>query len=446
MMRLRNWLPDLLVAVSGALCLWFIGLRMGHPQVFLVIAGLLYLGWHIFQIHRTILWLAKPKTLNPPYRFGMWRHIIEDIERLLERGRKRKRKLGQIITGFHESMNALPDATVVLEAPGEMIWWNRAATRILGLEIKRHKGLHILKVIPDPQLESYLEQANYGNPLYISAPLDRSVRLEVRVVPYGKGKLLLQARDITRLQQLETVRRDFVANASHELRTPLTVVHGYVETMHDSGDSMLSLWRPILDQMYQQTERMQRIVGDLLTLSRLESDDRHMELDVVNMSPLLLALKETAVSLSGDLKHHIELEYLEDLNLVGNREEIDSAFSNLVFNAVRYTPAGGSIKLRWWSEQGCPCFSVSDTGFGIAAEHIPRLTERFYRVDVGRSRQSGGTGLGLAIVKHVLNRHGGHLDIESEIGKGSTFSCWFPASRLFHEPSEELDNLPCLLH
>ena len=271
------------------------------------------------------------------------------------------------------------------------------------------------------------------------SPVDDNINLEMRIVPYGKGKRLLQARDISRLQQLETVRRDFVANVSHEMRTPLTVIHGYLEAMGEYKGGELAAWQQVINQMQQQTNRMQRTVEDLLLLSRLENNEQTTGQETVDVVRLLQDIVSESRDLSRDA-HRIELQATRSLRLYGNPNELDSAFSNLVFNAVRYTPAGGSIDLRWWhSEEDGPCFSVSDTGIGIAAQHIPRLTERFYRVDVGRSRRSGGTGLGLAIVKHVLVRHGGHLKIESEPGRGSTFTCCFPPWRVRSSRRAELE-------
>ena len=249
-------------------------------------------------------------------------------------------------------------------------------------------------------------------------------------MPYGKGKHLIQARDITRLNQLEIVRRDFVANVSHELRTPLTVVHGYIETMIDTDDDELAQWKPILGQMHEQSTRLQRIVDDLLTLSRLETGARTEGLEVIDVCNLINRIADSARSFSAGARHVIQVECDPEVRLYGNPSEIESAFSNLVYNAVRYTPGEGHIKLGWWQRDGEAFFSTADNGVGIEAEHIPRLTERFYRVDVGRSREKGGTGLGLAIVKHVLLRHGGRLKIESQPGVGSTFTCCLPADHI----------------
>ncbi|MCG8428881.1 MAG: phosphate regulon sensor histidine kinase PhoR [Chromatiales bacterium] len=413
-------------AIGSGLVGWLLG-RL--PEV-LLISVILYLVWHLQQIIRLNLWLKEPKQHKKPYAVGIWSAVLAAIESLRERGRKRKRKLGRMLSGFQESTNALPDATVVIDSSGEMEWWNVPASEMLGLNRKRDKGRKIDQVITDRVFLKYLAEGDYLRPIQIPAPVDSGISLEVRVVPYGKGKRLLQARDITRLHQLETVRRDFVANVSHEMRTPLTVIHGYLETMGDSDDPSLADWQHIFGQMRQQTVRMQRIVGDLLLLSRLETSQGEGGQTVVDVPDLVKSLQQEAINLSGDAKHRITVDIDEELWLFANPDELDSAFSNLVFNAVRYTPAGGGITLQWVLTESGPCFTVKDTGIGIDNEHIPRLTERFYRVDVGRSRQSGGTGLGLAIVKHVLTRHNGALRIESEPGEGSIFTCSFPGSRV----------------
>ncbi|OOZ37353.1 phosphate regulon sensor histidine kinase PhoR [Solemya velesiana gill symbiont] len=432
----KAWQQELAGIALAGVFLGLAGAGIGHYTALIIAALLLYLAWHFVQLTRLTLWLRSPKRHARPYSVGLWRAIIELVEELRVRGKKRKRKLGRMLSGFRESTSALPDATVVLDDRGGVEWWNSVAGRVLGLERKRDKGLGISELISDPVFQTYLACGDYSRPLQMPAPVDDSVNLEVRIVPYGKGKRLLQARDITRLSQLETVRRDFVANVSHEMRTPLTVVHGYLESMNDSGDQALSPWSYVLGQMQQQTVRMQRIVEDLLLLSRLESHNNIEEQEVVDMSALMSVLKEGAEGLSAQ-NHEVAVTVEPGLNLYGSVTELESAFSNLVFNAVRYTPTGGRVTLNWeCGDEGEPCFSVTDNGIGIAPEHIPRLTERFYRVDVGRSRQSGGTGLGLAIVKHVLTRHQGRLQVKSEPGKGSTFSCSFPDSRACWESLE----------
>jgi len=426
----QAWRSELVTAGFFALLLIALGLRTGYLIPFLWGGLTLYLGWHLYQLYRFTRWLAKPKRHPRPYLFGIWRPLMQRVDELSGRGQKRKRKLSRMLSGFLESTGALPDATLVLNDEGRLDWWNSVAAEFLGLDRKRDKGALIDDLISDPVFLNYLHAGHYGRPLQMPAPVNANISLEVRVVPYGKGKRLLQARDITRLHQLEIVRRDFVANVSHEIRTPLTVVHGYVETMLESSEAFLGPWKRILSQMQIQTLRMQRIVDDLLLLSRLETRRSNEGQGVVGVYPLLRVIVEGARQLSGDSGHQVSLDADERLRLVGNSHELESAFANLVYNAVRYTPPGGEIRIRWWLSGSGPCFSVADSGIGIAPEHIPRLTERFYRVDVGRSRESGGTGLGLAIVKHVLTRHDGKLVVESEPGKGSIFTCRFPHDRV----------------
>ncbi|MEE9356922.1 phosphate regulon sensor histidine kinase PhoR [Candidatus Vondammii sp. HM_W22] len=426
---MKVWQKELAGIVVGVTSLLLLGRWSGHLLLPLLASVILYLSWHLFQLYRLTLWLGSPKHQPTPYPIGIWRIIIKRVDDLRQRGRRRKRKLSRMLSGFLESTGALPDATVVLDDEGSVEWWNSVASEMLGLKRQCDKGTRIETLIHDPVFLTYLSGGDYSRPLQMPAPVNDSISLEVRIVPYGKGKRLLQARDITRLNQLETVRRDFVANVSHEVRTPLTVLHGYLETMLDAADTGLMPWISILGQMQQQSLRMQSIVDDLLLLSRLETGEGTEGRGVVNVKLLLQCILEEARQVSGKQGHQFTLKADKQLMLSGFANELESAFSNLIFNAVRYTPAGGRIDIRWCLNGSGPRFSVTDTGIGIEPEHIPRLTERFYRIDVGRSRQSGGTGLGLAIVKHVLTRHGGRLEVESQPGSGSTFSCFFPHSR-----------------
>ncbi len=265
------------------------------------------------------------------------------------------------------------------------------------------------------------------------SPTDDAVMLSVRIVPYGENQRLVLARDISRLHRLEQMRRDFVANASHELRTPLTVLGGYLETLADSDDAALRQWQPAIEQMRHQANRMRRLVDDLLLLSRLETDEAPAEPEAVAVPAMLASIREDAELLAGERAHAIELEAEPGLQLRGDYHELRSAFANLVLNAVQHTPAEGRIAIRWYADAGGAHLAVSDTGPGIPPQHLPRLTERFYRVDVGRSRAAGGTGLGLAIVKHVLHRHGGALAIDSRLGRGSTFQCDFPSELIVRQ-------------
>ncbi len=273
---------------------------------------------------------------------------------------------------------------------------------------------------------AFLNQRRQSDNVEFSAPVDDALLLSARIVPYGKKQRLLLATDISRVRRLEQVRRDFVANVSHELRTPLTVISGYLETLLDSDSPAFDLWRQPLHRMQEQSRRMLHIVEDLLLLVRLESRKERPPFKPVNVPALLAAIVDDAIALSDEQGHQISLTADPELWIAGSEKELHSAFANLVFNAVRYTPAGRRIEIRWFADDGGIHLAVEDDGEGIAPHHIPRLTERFYRINRDRSRDSGGTGLGLSIVKHVLNHHGGQLRISSELGVGSVFTCDFP--------------------
>ena len=285
------------------------------------------------------------------------------------------------------------------------------------------------------QFTKYLAAQNYAEPLIIKQSRHQGLTLSLQLVPYGDKQKLLLSRDVTRFERIQTMRRDFVANVSHELRTPLTVVGGFLETLSEEGHSDPETRKWALALMTDQTRRMQSLVEDLLTLSRLEDTENMAREGNVDVSEMLRKLYDEAQSLSAG-RHRISLNLDTGTKLLGNTDELRSAFGNLISNAVRYTPAGGDISLNWAIRDGQGVFSVQDSGMGIEPQHIPRLTERFYRVDHGRSRETGGTGLGLAIVKHVLTCHQARLEIASEPGKGSLFSAWFPSARLIAQESE----------
>ncbi|MGB5560742.1 MAG: phosphate regulon sensor histidine kinase PhoR [Sedimenticolaceae bacterium] len=424
---------EIILVVAAAAALATMGPWTGTGALPLALGLAGYTAWTMFQLNRYRKWMDHPKREPPPFRVGGWAPLSDIAISVRNQGKARKKRLRNILGGFHESTRILPDATVVLDKNWMVEWSNAVAQEFLGIPKPKDQPKDIFEYIDDPVFRDYLRKGDFSRPLQIPAPVDYGISLEVRVVPYGKGKHLIQARDITRLNQLETVRRDFVANVSHELRTPLTVVHGYIETMIDADDDEeLDHWKPILGQMHEQSSRLQRIVEDLLTLSRLETRARTEGLEFIDMCRLIERIANSARSFSAGARHVIEVKCDPTVGLYGNPSEIESAFSNLVYNAVRYTPGAGRIKLSWWQGDGKVFFSTADNGVGIEAKHIPRLTERFYRVDVGRSREKGGTGLGLAIVKHVLLRHGGALRIESQPGVGSTFTCCLPADRIRH--------------
>jgi two-component system phosphate regulon sensor histidine kinase PhoR len=414
------------LVMFGALLV--LGLVTGAVAWCLLLGLVIYLGWHLYNLHLLQRWLHEGKRFHPPESRGVWDDVFERIYRLQQRNRKRKRNLASMLKRFQSATAALPDATIVLGPAKEIEWWNASAREVLGLRSPRDIGQRIDNLLRHPAFIEYLRKGEFGRPVTIPSPIDDHISLAVRVVPYGNNQQLVVARDITRLERLEQARRDFVANASHELRSPLTVVAGYLETLLEERAED-PVWGKSLRTMSNQTERMQHIVDDLLLLSRLETGQHKDDRQPVDVPGMLAQIVEEAMRISGERQHRFEKEVDTRLWLRGNEAELRSAFSNLVFNAVRYTPQGGTITVRWYPcEQGA-CFEAEDTGIGIAPHHIPRLTERFYRVDAGRSRNSGGTGLGLAIVKHVLLRHDAILKIDSTPGKGSVFRCYFGEER-----------------
>ena len=424
---LDQWIAELwrlgVLATAGLL----VGIFSDHIALGLLIAVAIHLSYHLYRLYCLDQWLRLHRNAEPPEIGGVWEDVYHAIYKLQQRSRTHKRRLATLLSRFREATSAMPDATVVLKEHGEIEWFNSAASRLLNLDA--HDVNHrVDSFIRHPDFIAYLRHRDYTQPLVLPSPTDSQVTLLIHVVPYGDNQRLLIARDITHVQRLEQIRRDFIANASHELRTPLTVIMGFLETMVDGEDECARQWARSLQLMQEQTGRMQLIVQHLLLLSRLETDNGQQRRETVSVPAMLAAIKEEAVILSGEKHHDIQLECDNTLWLRGNAEELRSAFSNLIFNAVQYTPGQGAIRVRWYGDDAGAHFVVADTGIGIPAQHIPRLTERFYRVDAARSREVGGTGLGLAIVKHVLQRHEARLHIDSVVDQGSTFSCDFPAS------------------
>lgn len=426
----RYWSSELWRLVSLLLASFVIGLLLGYPLLLLLLATGAYLVWHLLNIFRLERWLSKGRKYQPPESRGIWGEVFNLIYQLQQRNRKRKRRLADIVNRFQKATSALPDATVVLSTGGEIEWFNESAEKLLGLHSPSDIGQRIDNLIRNPDFSTFLINPDQTSAIEIPSHLNESVVLNIRLIPYGKKQRLLVARDISQRQRLERMRSDFVANVSHELRTPLTVINGYLETMQDDDDEGLEPWRYSIESMQQQTHRMRHLVDELLQLSKLEGERNSANEQVVDIPAMLAAIRKGAEQLAAEKKLSLYLKCDDNLKLVGTERELYSAFSNLVSNAVRYTTENGEITLRWYADSKGAHFEVTDTGIGIAPKYIPRLTERFYRVDVGRSRDSGGTGLGLAIVKHVLNRHDAVLQIESTLGIGSTFSCTFPPARI----------------
>jgi two-component system phosphate regulon sensor histidine kinase PhoR len=426
----RVWRAELLrLALLAGLAL-IVGWISGQYLWSFLIAALFALARAYRLLYRLYAWLTRGRRSEPPDAPAVWGELVDEIYRIHQRGRRRKKKMVKLLGRFRESTAAMPDAIVLLDASMGIEWFNETAKPMLGLK-PQDVGRRIGTLLRHPDFSDYLRAPEYEESLEMPWPEDPERRLNLRLVPFGNKQSLLLARDVTHVHRLEQMRRDFVGNVSHELRTPLTVITGYLEALTDHRDVDPEAIRGSLMQMSTQAERMRRIVEDLLMLTRLETRQERQEQDTeVAVPAILSALLEDARVLSGPLRHEMTLDSEEDLWLRGSAAELHSAFSNLISNAVRYTPSGGHVAIRWWSDAQGAHFSVQDDGIGIEPRHLPRLTERFYRADTDRSRENGGTGLGLAIVKHVLQGHDARLRIESEPGRGSTFACDFPPERI----------------
>ncbi|RLK48844.1 PAS/PAC sensor signal transduction histidine kinase [Alkalispirillum mobile] len=434
-MRGNPWPRVLLTRLGLFLVAGLAGWWLDALAEALLVPTLALLGWEFYHLVRFELWLREGRELSPPPARGLWGHLMDALDRRQQRQRHRRRALQRLMTRYRDAARAMPDAVVVLGDDYRVDWWNAAAGRLLGLQWPADTRQRIANIVRNPEFAAFLaNDSPVAREISLPSPLHSDAWLEIRLVPYGEDLSLLLARDVTHLHRLETMRRDFVGNVSHELRTPLTVIYGIAETLADElgddadvGDTMRLL--------QEQSERMRRLVDDLLMLSRLETGATPSNPEWVDMCPLLEELVEDGRALSGSRNHRFELECERGLLLEGCESELRSAFSNLIFNAVKYTPENGFIGVRWYANNTGAHLAVTDNGIGIPAAHIPRLTERFYRVDSARSKASGGTGLGLAIVKHVLNRHAGQLTIRSQPGQGSTFICTFPPQAIQRAPA-----------
>ncbi len=416
-------LGQLLAVLAAAVLL---GWLAGHVWPVLTAAALGVVAWHYWRLRKVLLRLTARQRMEPVRGDGVWNELDRLLYRSQSEMRARKRRLLDMLRAYRAAAAALPDAVVVVDRNTQRVqWFNKAATTLLGLQ-HNDLGAAVGERLQSLSLSHWLAAGRNAEPMLDAAsPVDPELRLNLRLIPYSDEYWLLVARDVSKMLRLEQVRQDFVANVSHELRTPLTVIHGYLD-MLDPTD--FPEWTPILSEMQRQSQRMTQLVEDLLTLSRLEAQDSLPD-ESVAMAPMLATLKREAEALSQN-RHTLVVADEAGCDLWGSNKELHSAFSNLVSNAVRYTPVGGTITLRFAREGGGAVLSVRDTGYGIPQSHLPRITERFYRVSTSRSRESGGTGLGLSIVKHVLNLHQARLEIESEVGHGSTFSIHFNAERV----------------
>lgn len=403
-----------------------IGWLYGRPEVGLLIAALGALGWQVYKL------LAFDRALRTQdfeaFRFGdgIWEQIFARFAFHSERSKSHKLRYRQLLKEIRKSTDAMPDGAVVIDNENEIVMCNKAAKLLAGLRPKKDRGQRVDNILRDPELTKLLRSGDSERSIDIASPVRVGDWLNCRVVPYGADQKMLVLRDVTERLRLNKMRRDFVANASHELRSPLTVISGYLDSLADEDG--LSEWRMPITQMQSQARRMNMIISELLELSRLESAGRAGTANLVDVAALVAATRKAFASRPGEAE--IRTESDPDLKIRGNVTQIESVITNLVSNAMRHTDPDGSITVRWEAHRGGAALIVEDTGEGIAAEHIPRITERFFRVDRGRSRDDGGVGLGLAIVKHILSRHDAVLSIESVVGEGSTFRCEFPRSRV----------------
>jgi two-component system phosphate regulon sensor histidine kinase PhoR len=389
-------------------------------------------GWLAFEFRNLVRlerWLRRRTTEQPPNMGGLWGEAVATTNRIYRRKVFHKRRVLLLLREFRRMTSAMPDGAVLLGTDREILWFNRTAGRWLGLQRKVDYGIRIDNLVRHPEFVEYLERRGTTAPPRIRLPKSGDRWLLARLVTTNaSGQQLLILRDVTSEARLESMRKDFVANASHELRSPLTVIGGYLDALADEP-GLDATWREPVQEMRRQSDRMRGIVQDLLELSRLEAHGGEAETVPVDVAGMLALIRKETLA-RPQRTALVELRLASDELLLGSESELHSIFANLVSNAVKYTPADGRVDVRWWTDAKGGHVEVRDTGIGIAAEHLPRLTERFYRVDTGRSRKLGGSGLGLAIVKHALQRHGGRLDVQSIEGKGSTFTCHFPPARV----------------
>ena len=406
----------------------------GWALVVLAAGAAAIIGFHLYYLQQFTDWASGPLDAQVPVGRSAWAPAFAAMYKRVRLRVAYQRDLKHMIARFQQAAEAIPDGIVVLDKGNRIEWANPRALAQLGLDLEHDVGQPIVNLVRQPEFLRYLDAGEYGDAIVVASGRDARTTLALQLVPFSLDKKMLMSRDVTQLEALARMRRDFIANVSHELKTPLTVISGFIETMQDMELDERQRGR-FLQLMHEQARTMQRLVVDLITLSALESDQNPLVEETFAIVPLMVELSAEAKALSKG-QHEVSLDIGDAATVQGSREEIASAFGNLVSNAIRYTPSRGRIAIAWRVDaDGSGVFSVTDSGIGIAAEHLPRLTERFYRIDRSRSRATGGTGLGLAIVKHVLLRHQAELDIASEIGQGSTFSVRLPSRRVERAPA-----------
>lgn len=425
-LSLRDVLARLVVifALSG-----FLGFLFGYTLLALLITCFTLLFWHYHHLFKLANWLWQSKALSPPQADGAWGQIYDGLYRQNKRHRSKHKQQNEKIRRFRDGAEALPDAALMLSQELTIGWANKKAQRLLGIRWPDDVGQRIDNLIRAPEFAEYLAHESFESPCLLISPVNTEIQLEIRIMAYGAEDVLLLARDISNVHRLEEMRRDFVANVSHELKTPLTVVRGYVEMIQSTEHALDPHWQKAFSTIEGQVSRMDRLVEQLLNLSKVEnnSDDDKQPVD---MPQMIRHLVEDATWLNQSKQHLLKLDISSDIGVLGFETELKSACANLLSNAIAYTPEKGLIEVSWRQEGDKMRFAVKDNGDGIKPEHLNRLTERFYRIDRSRSRDTGGSGLGLAIVKHVLHHHQAELVISSHWGQGSEFSIYFDASTL----------------
>jgi len=427
MLRQKAFKHELLWVTVLALGI-VMAIALGADAVLAFAVGLsVYAGWHLLQAIRLLGFLITGRGSHTGWVWGLWREAFDQVRRLKKRESKRKRRQQNVLSRIRKMAEAMPDAVLTLGSEGEISWLNRQAETYFGLDGESALGQRLVDLVEDPTLRDYLRASEFLRGLKVEAPGDPTIMLAISVSRFKKGRerYLLVARDITRQYYLNRTQRDFTLNVSHELKTPLTVLRGYLETMAEAEDKQSPKRMP-LRRMHEQVCRMQGVILDLFTLSRLEYGSETLKRDPVQVSEMLADVVRESEALAENSHHVLKLNSDPELEVAGDESLLRCAFSNLVSNAIRHTPSRSEVEISWTRVDVQAQLTVQDNGAGIPARHLPRLTERFYRVDAGRSRDVGGTGLGLAIVRQILDMHGARLSISSEEGRGSTFSCVFP--------------------
>ena len=437
----RAWLAELWIIGGLFATAAVTGYYTGGLLWWLAGAGALYAALNVRNAARQLKWLNNELDEPPPDAFGLWAEVSHRLYQERREAREAAREAAARVEQHERSMQALPDGIVFLDGNQHIRWSNTAAQRLIGLQEPDDRGQHIDNLLRHPDFTEYRRRGELERFIQIPSPTTPDNVIMVGMVPFSAGEFLLVCRDVTERVRVDRVRRDFLSNVSHELRTPITVLGGYLEMLRDAAaDELPSQWKKPVDAMHDQATRMRHLVEDLLLLSRMESLGHPDSREEIDINLLATQVRDEAVALSGEREHRIELDVQSGTRVSGSVSEFRAVFSNLVRNAVQYTPARGRIRIEWRVDEDAAWFVVTDEGEGIGSEHLSRLTERFYRVDEGRSREEGGTGLGLAIVKHALVHYDGELEIESEPGRGSRFACRFPCGIVLARKAHQLSS------